>query len=134
MPCNNSFKSIIARGLETLFAVDHAIEILEQYDPSIPASVPVSPRAGIGHGCTEAPRGILYHRYQVGDDGLIRHAVICPPTAQNQPQIERDLRDFLPGLLNRSQQEMTHRCEQLIRNYDPCISCATHFLKLAWER
>ncbi len=134
VPCNNTFKSIIARGLETLFAIDHAIAILETYDPAGPASVPITPRAGIGHGCTEAPRGILYHRYEVGDDGLIKEAVICPPTAQNQPQIEDDLRQFLPGILDRSEEETTLRCEQLIRNYDPCISCATHFLKLKWDR
>lgn len=134
VPCNNNFKSLIARGLETLFAVDHAIEILQQYDPNHPPAVSIEPRAGIGHGCTEAPRGILYHRYEVGEDGLIKEATIVPPTSQNQPQIEDDLREFFPSLLDKNEEEATLRCEHLIRNYDPCISCATHFLKLKVER
>lgn len=134
VPCNNNFKSLIARGLETLFAVDHAIEILEQYDPDHPPAVPIQPRAGVGHGCTEAPRGLLYHRYEVGEDGLIKDATIVPPTAQNQSQIEDDLRKFFPRLLDKSEEEATLRCEQLIRNYDPCISCSVHFLKLKLER
>ncbi|MHC4695476.1 MAG: Ni/Fe hydrogenase subunit alpha [Planctomycetota bacterium] len=134
VPCNNNFKSIIARGLETLFAVDHAIEILEGYDPRHPPAASIKPRAGVGHACTEAPRGILYHRYEVDDAGLVVDATIVPPTSQNQPQIEDDLRDFFPALLDKSEEEATARCEQLIRNYDPCISCATHFLKLRLER
>ncbi|MCK6457057.1 MAG: Ni/Fe hydrogenase subunit alpha [Phycisphaerae bacterium] len=134
VPCRNNFKSIIARGIETLYAVDHAIEILEQYDDSVAPHLDIVPRAGIGHGCTEAPRGILYHRYDVGDEGLVRRATICPPTAQNQPQIEDDLRAFLPQALALPEEEATLRCEQLIRNYDPCISCATHFLRLHVER
>lgn len=133
VPCRNNFKSIIARALETLFAVDHAIELLEQYDPSQPASVPITPREGVGHGCTEAPRGILYHRYAVSGDGLIREATITPPTAQNQPQIEEDLRCYFPTLMDCSEEEATLRCEHLIRNYDPCISCATHFLRIKKE-
>jgi coenzyme F420-reducing hydrogenase alpha subunit len=90
-------------------------------------------RSGIGFGCTEAPRGILYHRYEIDDDGLVRLADIVPPTAQNQPQIEADLAAYAPRILDLSTDEMTLRCEQLIRNYDPCISCATHFLRLQIE-
>lgn len=133
-PCQNNFKSIIARALETLYAVDHAIELLEQYDPDTPASIPIAPREGVGHGCTEAPRGILYHRYEVHADGTIRSATITPPTAQNQPQIEADLRSYFPTLLDCSEDEATLRCEHLIRNYDPCISCSTHFLRVKVER
>ncbi len=134
IPCNNNFKSLIARGLETLFALDHAIEILERYEPNHPPAVPIQAKAGVGHGCTEAPRGMLYHRYEVDAQGLIKDATIVPPTAQNQPQIEDDLRDFFPSLLDKAEEEATLRCEQLIRNYDPCISCSTHFLKLRLER
>ena len=134
VPCRNNFKSIIARALETLYVVDHAIELLERYDPDAPPSVPIVPREGVGHGCTEAPRGILYHRYEVNADGTIRSATITPPTAQNQPQIEADLRNYFPTLLDCSEEEATLRCEHLIRNYDPCISCATHFLKVKVDR
>jgi sulfhydrogenase subunit alpha len=80
------------------------------------------------------PRGILYHRYEIGADGLVKGAVIVPPTSQNQGQVEADLRDMLPGILDRGDEEVRHRCEHLIRNYDPCISCATHFLRLEIER
>ena len=130
VPCQNQFKSLIARGLETLYALDHALEIIEEYEPPAAPAAPVTPRAGRGHGCTEAPRGILYHEYETDDAGLIRRATIVPPTAQNQPQIEADLGAYAPRILHLSQEEMTLRCEQLIRNYDPCISCATHFLRL----
>lgn len=134
VPCRNNFKSIIARGIETLFALDHAIEILEQYEPRGVASIPVQSRAGVGHGCTEAPRGFLYHRYETDADGLIRTATITPPTAQNQPQIEADLRAYYPQVADRSDDDAALACEHLIRNYDPCISCSTHFLKLRVER
>ena len=83
---------------------------------------------------TEAPRGLIYHRYAVGDDGLVTAAKIVPPTSQNQAQIEDDLRHWLPRLLDRPEQEMTLACEHLVRNYDPCISCSTHFLRLVLER
>jgi len=133
-PCHNPFKSIIARGLETLYALDHAVEIIEGYErPEAPAA-PITPREGEGHGCTEAPRGILYHRYRTDRSGLIEDAVICPPTAQNQRQIEADLAELAPRILDLDHEQMTLRCEQLIRSYDPCISCATHFLKLTVER
>jgi sulfhydrogenase subunit alpha len=134
VPCNNPFKSIIARGLETLYAVDHAIEIIESYEPPTPAAVEAPPRAGEGHGCTEAPRGILYHRYRTDAEGLIQDAVIIPPTSQNQAQIEEDLAAYAPQLLEMDEEEMTLRCEQMVRNYDPCISCATHFLRVKVDR
>jgi len=134
LPCHNQFKSLLARGLETLYALDHALAILRQYEPPERPRVEFKPRAGVGHGCTEAPRGILYHRYELDADGLVRSAKIVPPTAQNQPQIEADLAAFVPRLLRLSQEALTLRCEQLIRNYDPCISCATHALKVRLDR
>ena len=134
IPCKNQFKSLLARGLETLYALDHAIELIAAYERPDKPAVEVKVRAGVGHGCTEAPRGILYHRYEIDGDGLVRAATIVPPTAQNQPQIEADLAAYAPGLLALSTEEMTRRCEHLIRNYDPCISCATHFLRLTIDR
>ena len=83
---------------------------------------------------TEAPHGLIFHRYRIGDDGLIAEAKIVPPTSQNQGQIERDLAAFLPGVLHLSDADVGRRCEHLIRNYDPCISCATHFLKVKIDR
>jgi coenzyme F420-reducing hydrogenase alpha subunit len=96
--------------------------------------VPVAPRAGTGYGVTEAPRGLLYHRYQLAADGTITDARIVPPTSQNQISIEQDLRAFVQPRLGLPPAELTRQCEQAIRNYDPCISCATHFLDLTVER
>lgn len=93
-----------------------------------------SPRAATGHGATEAPRGILYHRYTIDDDGLLTDGVIVPPTSQNQRSIEEDLARFVQARLDMDDDALQWACEQAIRNYDPCISCATHFLDLTIER
>ncbi|MEK6621440.1 MAG: nickel-dependent hydrogenase large subunit, partial [Planctomycetota bacterium] len=132
--CRNPFKSIIVRSVETLYACDEALRIINQYErPEIPSS-PVQPRASTGYGCTEAPRGILYHRYQLDGNGSILSAKIVPPTSQNQKTIENDLLNFIPKYLDIPEEKLVLSCEQAIRNYDPCISCATHFLKLHVER
>jgi coenzyme F420-reducing hydrogenase alpha subunit len=134
-PCRNNFKSIIARALELITVYEEAIAIVEDYQCGpTPSRVVYQPRAGEGCHATEAPRGLLYHHYRIGENGLIAQAKIVPPTAQNQPRIEEDLRAYLPHVLDRDDAEVTRRCEHLIRNYDPCISCATHFLKLRIDR
>jgi len=126
----NPFRSIVVRAVETAHACEQALALIDGYaEPDRPA-VAVEPRAGVGHGCTEAPRGILYHRYEIDEKGDILDATIVPPTSQNQAQIEHDLRDFVNPRLHLDQHTLTHQCEQAIRNYDPCISCATHFLDL----
>ena len=132
--CTNPFKSIIVRALETQFACLEALKIIEQYKMPKQPAVEVKPRAGTGHGCTEAPRGICYHRYKIDDQGIIRDARISPPTAQNQKVMESDLFQFVGDNLNLPTDDLTWQCEQLIRNYDPCISCSCHFLKLKIER
>ena len=132
--CQNPFQSIIVRSVEILYACDEAIRILEAYEMPDHPSVEVQPRAATGYACTEAPRGILYHRYQVDDNGLIVDAKIVPPTSQNQKSIEADLRRFVPDRIHLPHDVLTGQCEQVIRNYDPCISCATHFLKIEWQR
>ena len=99
-----------------------------------PLVVEVRPRPGTGYGATEAPRGTLWHRYEITADGLIASARIVPPTSQNQAAIEADLREFVQAHLDLDDAELTRRCEQAIRNYDPCISCSAHFLDLTVER
>lgn len=134
-PSNNNFHSIVARSIEVVAAFEEAVQIVKDYNaPVTPSRMEFIPKAGEGCHATEAPRGILYHRYRIGDDGRIAEAKIVPPTSQNQWQIEEDLRGFVPQVLKLDDEEATRRCEQLIRNYDPCISCATHFLKLNIQR
>jgi coenzyme F420-reducing hydrogenase alpha subunit len=116
--------------VETLFACEEALRIIAQYEMPDQPAVEVRPRAGAGYGCTEAPRGILYHGYRLDEQGIILDAKIVPPTAQNQKTIEEDLRRLAASRLDLPQETLTHQCEQAIRNYDPCISCATHFLRL----
>ncbi len=134
--CRNPFQSIIVRAVETVYACDEALRIVEQYEMPEKPFVPVQPRQGgaTGHGCTEAPRGILYHRYRLDEQGVILDAKIVPPTSQNQKTIENDLWQFVSKYLDLSDDKLNWRCEQAIRNYDPCISCATHFLNLKIER
>ena len=127
--CGNPFKSIMARALETVYACDEAVRILSDLQPTEPY-VPVEPGAGKGHAVTEAPRGLLYHRYTLDDDGKITSAKIVPPTSQNQRVIEEDLREFIQQHIEEPDDKLQWQCEQAVRNYDPCISCATHFLKL----
>ncbi len=130
-PVRNPFKSIIVRSIETIHAFEEAIRIIQSYEPPESAAIAVTPRSGIGFGASEAPRGTLYHRYRVSDDGTILDAKIVPPTAQNQPTIENDLRMFVSANIDLPREELTWKTEQAVRNYDPCISCATHFVRIA---
>ncbi|WP_036282615.1 Ni/Fe hydrogenase subunit alpha [Methylocystis sp. ATCC 49242] len=132
--CRNPFRSIVIRAIEVLYACDEALRIIENYDQPDRAFVEYEPRAGVGYAATEAPRGLLYHRYRLEADGEIADAQIVPPTSQNQPSVEEDLTDFVGSFLDLPKEELRHRCEQTVRNYDPCISCATHFLRLDIDR
>lgn len=130
----NPFQSIVVRAVELVQVCEDALKLIDAYEVPDVAWVEAEPRAGEGHGCTEAPRGICYHRYRVDKDGSVLDARIIPPTAQNQKVIELDLQKVVQGNLNKSDDTIKWRCEQAIRNYDPCISCATHFLKLDIDR
>ncbi len=130
----NPFMSIIVRMVEVLYACEEALRLVETYEEPDMASVEITPGAGDGFGCTEAPRGICYHHYSLDEDGRITFARIVPPTSQNQKQIERDLWGVVERYMDLPDDALKWRCEQAIRNYDPCISCATHFLKLTVDR
>ncbi|MEJ2344253.1 MAG: Ni/Fe hydrogenase subunit alpha [Gammaproteobacteria bacterium] len=133
-PSTNMFHSIVARAAELYYAVTEALRLLEDYEPGR-CAVPVTPREGVGFGCTEAPRGILWHRYEFDPEGQVRSARIVPPTSQNQAHIEEDLRRSLEAFgLERSEDDLRRHGESVIRNYDPCISCSTHFLRLTVRR
>lgn len=133
-PCRNPFKSIVVRSIEMVFACTEALHLIAEYEPPASPRIEAPPRAAIGQAITEAPRGMLFHRYALDKTGLILAAKIVPPTSQNQKQIEEDLRSFAPRVANMPLDQATWRCEEAIRNYDPCISCATHFMKLKIER
>ncbi|RKX18790.1 MAG: Ni/Fe hydrogenase subunit alpha [Candidatus Zixiibacteriota bacterium] len=132
--CYNPFKSIIVRAVETLFAVNESIRIIENYEEPKRAYIEINPKEGVGYGCTEAPRGICYHRYNLDHNGLITDANIVPPTSQNQKSIESDLTALIPTIIDLPDEDITWKCEQAIRNYDPCISCSCHFLKVKIDR
>ncbi len=132
--CYNPFKSIIIRGIETLYSCEEALRIIENYEMPESPSAEVIPIEATGYACTEAPRGMIYHRYRINEDGLIEDAKIVPPTSQNQKTIENDLKNFVPMFIDLPDKELIWKCEQAVRNYDPCISCATHFLKLNIQR
>jgi coenzyme F420-reducing hydrogenase alpha subunit len=132
--CRNPFESIIIRSLEMLYAFEEAIRVIDNYEPPDSPAVACEPRSAVGYACTEAPRGTLYHRYSIDEKGIIRDAKIVPPTSQNQRAIEDDLRHYVAPRVEMANDQLRAECEQVIRNYDPCISCATHFLKLEVER
>ncbi|VVE01988.1 nickel-dependent hydrogenase large subunit [Pandoraea communis] len=132
--CRNPFRSIVVRSLELVYACDEALRLIAAYEAPEVAAVPIQPRAGTGFGCTEAPRGICWHRYRLDTDGAIVEARIVPPTSQNQPSIEADLMAVATSALDQPDDVLRDRCERSIRNYDPCISCSAHFLKLSVHR
>jgi coenzyme F420-reducing hydrogenase alpha subunit len=132
--CRNPFQSIVVRALEIVYACEEALRLIAAYQPPALAALPVRPRAATGFGCTEAPRGICWHRYEFDAEGTIHAARIVPPTSQNQPSIEADLAAVATSVLDRPDEFIRDRCEQTIRNHDPCISCSAHFLKLSLHR
>ncbi len=132
--CRNPYQSIVVRAVETLYACDEALRIIENFEMPDAPFVEVEPRAASGWSCTEAPRGTLYHGYEVDEQGLITSARIIPPTSQNQKMIEDDLRGVVTKNIEMPRDELSIQCERVIRNYDPCISCATHFLTLDIDR
>lgn len=129
-PCRNPYVSIVVRSLEVVYAIEEALRIIQSYEPPERPAAEYERRAGQAAWITEAPRGILYHSYEIDSSGLISRATIIPPTSQNQRQMEEDLIRFAPSVVHLPEEEATWECERVVRNYDPCISCATHFLKL----
>lgn len=132
--CRNPFRSIIVRAVEVVYAIEEALRIVAEYQRPPRPFVEVPARAGVGHGVSEAPRGLLYHRYEIGADGLIRAVTIIPPTSQNQAAIEYDMAQLVTANVLLDDATLTSLCERAIRNYDPCISCSAHFLTLTVER
>jgi coenzyme F420-reducing hydrogenase alpha subunit len=132
--CRNPFQSIVVRAVELVFACDEALSLVEDYRPPKPPAHLPEPAAGTGFGATEAPRGLLLQSYEVDAGGVIRAARIMPPTSQNQLAIEADVRRVAEESMDLDDGAMQARCERAVRNHDPCISCAAHFLDMTVVR
>jgi coenzyme F420-reducing hydrogenase alpha subunit len=132
--CRNPFRSILVRALEVVYACGEALRLIAAYEPPPRPFVPAEPRPATGYGCAEAPRGILYHRYRLDAEGTILDARLVPPTAQNQGVIEEDLNEVAAARLGLGEEALRAACEASIRNHDPCVSCAAHFLQLRVHR
>jgi coenzyme F420-reducing hydrogenase alpha subunit len=132
--CRNPFRSIVVRAVEVVYAIDEALRLIDEYQQPSRPFVDVPAQEAIGHGVSEAPRGLLYHRYAIGGDGLVKSVTIVPPTSQNQAAIEHDMAQLVAANLSLDDATLTSLCERSIRNYDPCISCSAHFLTLTVER
>jgi coenzyme F420-reducing hydrogenase alpha subunit len=132
--CRNPFRSIVVRAVEVVYAIEEALRIIDDYERPPQPFVAVPARAAVGHGVSEAPRGLLYHRYQLDENGFIQAATMIPPTSQNQAAIEADLAQVVSENLSLDDGELTTLCERVIRSYDPCISCSAHFLRLTVDR
>jgi coenzyme F420-reducing hydrogenase alpha subunit len=131
--CRNPFQSIVVRCVEMLYAADEALRLIDSYEPPPPAPS-LTPKVAVGAGWSEAPRGMLWHRYELDGEGRISKARIVPPTSQNQAAIEDDLRELVQASIDLPDEDLQWRCEQAVRNYDPCISCSTHFLRMRIDR
>ncbi|RDH78188.1 Ni/Fe hydrogenase subunit alpha [Mycolicibacterium moriokaense] len=132
--CRNPFRSIVVRAVEVVYAIDEALRIIAEYQRPARPFVDVAARSAVGHGISEAPRGLLYHRYDIDGDGLIRAATMVPPTSQNQAAIEHEMGLLVAGNTALDDAALTSLCERAIRNHDPCISCSAHFLTLTVQR
>ncbi len=135
--CRNPYRSILVRAVEVFYAIEEALRLIGSYEPPSLPSLPVGPREGEGHAATEAPRGLLYHRYLLDGSGRVREADLVPPTAQNQGAIEEDLRREVQDACaagEATDAQLTALAERVIRNHDPCISCSAHFLRMAVVR
>ncbi len=135
--CRNPYRSILVRAVEVVYAIDETLRIIDTCEPPRRPYTDVPPVAGTGHGATEAPRGLLYHRYLLDAEGTVADARMVPPTAQNQGAIEEDLRRTAQTAITEQgldDAELKRLCERTIRNHDPCISWSTHFLDLTVER
>ena len=130
----NLYAGIVARAVELVMVCEESLRLIDTYREPDPPSLPYTVRAAEGCAATEAPRGLLYHRYRISDQGIVQIAKIVPPTSQNCRRIEDDLRLLIPGILERTDAEIVDACEKLVRNYDPCISCSTHAVKIRMNR
>mgnify|MGYP001605980019 CR=1 FL=1 len=134
-PSTNVYLNNLAQAIEILHSVDESLDILNQNEFKPEPVIKAPFRDAVGIGVIEAPRGTLYHKIVLGADGIVKEGEIIVPTGQNQINIETDIGVLVNDLLEKKtfKDEIKFEIEKLIRAYDPCISCASHFLTLNWE-
>ncbi|MBA4115754.1 MAG: nickel-dependent hydrogenase large subunit, partial [Rubrobacter sp.] len=133
-PSNDIYHNNLAQAIEILHCVDDAIDTLRTIRLTDEERVRKPPRAGTGFGLIEAPRGLLYHMAKVNEEGVVEDYDVIVPTAQNQINIENDLKDYFNRNLDKEEETLRADAESIVRAYDPCMSCATNFLKIDWIR
>ena len=131
-PSSNIFHNNLAQAIEMLHCIDASIDLLQstQFQPEPPT--PLTPKECEGVGVIEAPRGTLYYNLQMNAQGIITGGDIIVPTAQNQINLENDIKKLAQDKIDLPETALSFEIEKLIRAYDPCMSCACHFLKLKW--
>lgn len=136
-PSTDIYYNNLAQAIEILHSVDESIDILSNNKFVHEAIIKGEEKEGaVGIGVVEAPRGTLYHKIVLGKDGKIESGEVIVPTGQNQINIERDIGVLVQSLIDKnikSKDQIGFEIEKLIRAYDPCMSCASHFLKVEWE-
>jgi len=132
-PSYNPYYNNLAQCIEIHILLQKAYELIQKVDVNEVSHYELSPKKGKAVSALEAPRGILFHEYEFDDKGYVIKANIITPTTQNLKNLENDIMKILPSLLDKPEEEIRFELEKLIRAYDPCISCSTHFLDVIWE-
>jgi len=134
-PSTDIYHNNLAQAVEILHSIDDSIDLLKSGDFKPEPVIKKQPREAVGIGVIEAPRGTLYHKVVLGGDGIVKSGEIVVPTGQNQINIEEDVYQVVEQTLKEtdSKEKIEHEIEKLIRAYDPCMSCGSHFLKVKWK-
>lgn len=132
-PSRNIYHNNLAQAIEILHAIDRSIDILKTLTVITEKPAEITKRAGVGIGVIEAPRGLLYYKLTLDEKGIITDIQIIVPTGQNQLGISQSLFDYIQGNLTKDKEQLALDSEKIVRAYDPCMSCASHFLKVRWK-
>ena len=132
-PSHDIYRNNLAQAIGILQAIDESLDLLRETEFAPESLQKLPMKAAVGVGVVEAPRGMLFHKLEINDKGIVTGGEVVVPTGQNQIAIEQDLAKFIGENLHMTKEEISHECEKLIRAYDPCMSCASHFLKVNWK-
>lgn len=132
-PSSNIFHNNLAQAIEMLHAVDTSIDLIGKYQAIAEMPTSFTPKEATGIGIIEAPRGTLFHKVEINTEGKVVTSKVIVPTGQNQIGIERSIHDFVQANVDIPKEKLSDEIQKIIRAYDPCMSCATHFLKLRFH-